>query len=320
MNLGIRTLLTDILDYAGLFPPAVLEFDDAVRKFAAYRRCPESFMLGRFVCPIDKLSLAEHYLDELFREEPLRLSLVGRGGDSLDAWCTGLAAGCRAAREFAARAGSRVRIEAYEVRLPPEILGAEAETALPVWAERIAAAAQLEECRFYFEIGLGSDWRVGVPRAVSCVRQLSTRFALPVAGVKLRCGGIEPAAFPSAEQVAVMIATCRDLQTPLKFTAGLHHPTPRYDAGVRARMHGFLNVFLAGILAHTLHLDAPDILAIVEEHDARHFHFSNEFVGWSQAEATISEVQYARRGAAISFGSCSFDEPRADLRELGLLG
>ena len=41
--------------------------------------------------------------------------------------------------------------------------------------------------------------------------------------------------------------------------------------------------------------------------------------GWDDAEATVSEIEYARRHCVISFGSCSFDEPLGELRELGLI-
>lgn len=319
MNLGLRTLLADIIDYAGLFPPALLELDEAIRKFAQYQQSPESAFLARFVCPVSKISLVQRYLDELFRQNPLRLSLLGRGGEGTAGWATAVAEDLQSAIDLSRQAGSSVRVEAFEVRAAGAILEAGAESALPELAESLAAIRQLEGCRIYFEIPLTGDWRAAAPRAISCIRQFSTRFELPLCGVKLRCGGVEPAAFPTADQIASVIVACRDLQTPLKFTAGLHHPTPRYDPGVRARMHGFLNVFLAAILAHTLHLDFPDILAIVEENDPRHFHFSNEFAGWNQAEATVREIEYARRAVAVSFGSCSFDEPLADLRALGLL-
>jgi hypothetical protein len=44
-------LLTGLIDYAGLFPPAKLSLDQAIRNYAAYRQCPERWMLGKFVIP-----------------------------------------------------------------------------------------------------------------------------------------------------------------------------------------------------------------------------------------------------------------------------
>ena len=55
MQPSLRTLLTEIVDYAGLFPPAKLQLDEAIRNYARYLRGPEAWMLGRFVCPAARL-------------------------------------------------------------------------------------------------------------------------------------------------------------------------------------------------------------------------------------------------------------------------
>jgi hypothetical protein len=83
-------------------------------------------------------------------------------------------------------------------------------------------------------------------------------------------------------------------------------------------MHGFLNVFLAAALARqgaseaTLtHILGTEHLLPLEFNDAG-VHGDGWFVSTEQLEAS-------RRSFAVSFGSCSFEEPLADLRELGLL-
>jgi hypothetical protein len=139
------------------------------------------------------------------------------------------------------------------------------------------------------------------------------------AGLKLRCGGLEPSAFPSPEQVAFVITACRDALVPLKFTAGLHHPLRHYDEGVKTKMHGFLNVFGAGVLAHRHRLDEEQVRAIIADEDPTHFVFDDDCFRWKDYAATVGEIRLARQLAVTSFGSCSFDEPRDDLRTLGLL-
>ena len=57
-----RALLSGIVDYAGLFPPAGLDMATAVRNYADYRDDDASWMLGRFVAPAAKLDeLARQY-------------------------------------------------------------------------------------------------------------------------------------------------------------------------------------------------------------------------------------------------------------------
>ena len=57
MNQTLRDLLANLIDYAGLFPPAALDMTTAGRNYAAYRRSETSWMLGRFIVPAPQLPL-----------------------------------------------------------------------------------------------------------------------------------------------------------------------------------------------------------------------------------------------------------------------
>src|SRR4051794_25100579 len=85
MTASLRTLLTNVIDYAGLFPPASLSLDESIRNYAKYLRSPDRWMLGKFICPATKLSELTPYLNELFPTgEPLQISALGRGGKTSD--------------------------------------------------------------------------------------------------------------------------------------------------------------------------------------------------------------------------------------------
>src|SRR5439155_23923759 len=88
------------------------------------------------------------------------------------------------------------------------------------------------------------------PSSVDELIQYLSQDPLRRQGYKLRCGGLHASTFPSIEQVAHVITACRDAGVPLKFTAGLHHPLRHYDSAVQTHVHGFLNAFGAGVLAH----------------------------------------------------------------------
>ena len=51
---SLRALLEGLIDYAGLFPPAALSMQDAVRNYARYREGEYAWALGRFVVPADR--------------------------------------------------------------------------------------------------------------------------------------------------------------------------------------------------------------------------------------------------------------------------
>lgn len=48
----LRTLLIHAVDYAGLFPPAKLDMETAVRNYASYQEGEHSWALGRFIVPV----------------------------------------------------------------------------------------------------------------------------------------------------------------------------------------------------------------------------------------------------------------------------
>jgi hypothetical protein len=109
----------------------------------------------------------------------------------------------------------------------------------------------------------------------------------------------------------------------MKATAGLHHPMRGMDhtgqGEAAVPMHGFLNVFGAGVLAHANGLRAADLLPILESRDPSTFSFDDDGFAWRDLRATTEQVEEARGEAVVSYGSCSFAEPIEDLEALGFL-
>src|SRR5262249_18447324 len=137
-----------------------------------------------------------------------------------------------------------------------------------------------------------------------------------LAGFKLRCGGLDAASFPSPKEGATVIAVGCFNGVPLKFSAGLHHPIRRDDSGAHTHMPRFPNIFLARVLCGSRFLQPHPVL---EDEDPNSFSFDADGLRWREYRASVAEIEVARRERVISFGSCSFDEPRDDLRALGLL-
>jgi hypothetical protein len=135
-------------------------------------------------------------------------------------------------------------------------------------------------------------------------------------GFKLRCGGTDAASFPNSSQVARILAR-RHIR--LKCTAGLHHPFYHWDAGLQVHMHGFINVFAAGMLAEKYELSPAQVQAILEDGDSANFSFTDSAFRWRDYELSTGNIAELRKERMTSFGSCSFDEPREDLRRLGWL-
>jgi len=140
----------------------------------------------------------------------------------------------------------------------------------------------------------------GLPAAAA--RVAATRHRL-----KLRTGGLAAAAFPSEQVLAAALVACVRAGVPFKLTAGLHSALRHRDDATGFEHHGFLNV-LVGV-GCALEDAAPDGVAqVLAETDAA--------VLCAQARRLDPSVV---RASFTSFGTCSSEEPLADLRALGLL-
>jgi hypothetical protein len=292
---SLRILLTEIIDYAGLFPPASLEMEQVVANYAQYREDPNAWMLARLIVPVARLAEFEAAAERILRRAaatPWRLSALA-GAD--------LVADLAAVEAFNVRqAAGGAKIDTIELKAGNLAEIRAAKRALPNWL--IA----------YVELPIGDD-----PHPlIADLAELGLR-------AKVRTGGVLPAVFPPAADLIRFMAACAAAGLPFKATAGLHHPiraayrlTYAPDSA-KSMMYGYLNVFLtAAFLRAGLALDAA--LDVLQERDAAAFQFDDQGMAWRGHQ--LSNTQHAQaRQLAIAFGSCSFREPIDDLKVLGLL-
>lgn len=314
MVASLRALLDGIIDYAGLFPPARLPLEEAVRNYLRYRRGPERWMLARFVCPSTRLAELGALLQEIGQgEAPIPLAVLGRGSDTLREFAEGWAEDLKAVMAFRQQFGGRAAVDVLELRWPA---GGGIEDLRPsIWKEHAGLAQAAGPLAMFCEIPFTGEWSNWQYLLLAVMRQGPERERI---GLKFRCGGVQPEAFPSPGDVASTIAACRVAGVPLKFTAGLHHPIRRFDPALRVRMHGFVNVFGAAVLAHARGFTEEQLLPVLEDEDAGDFVFDEAGFRWKDYRASTQEI-VAARWRVVSFGSCSFEEPRDDLRALGWL-
>jgi hypothetical protein len=321
---GLRALLARVIDYAGLFPPANLPLDEAIHNYARYRTEREAWMLGRFIVPASRLVELETFAP-LFNEGlAFAFSALGRGGDTPAAFLAGLRDDLQAIGAFHKRHPSRVIVDVLEVKWPGS-----PPTDTTSLLEDAAACVEQHQGSLtltpYFEVAFTGDWRATTAAFVTDLKHFREdsafrrRTKCRPPGLKMRCGGVAAAAFPSPEQVAFVLRLCIAHRVPVKCTAGLHHPVRHFDEGVQAKMHGFLNVFGAGVLGQVHGLDETRLRTILEDENAANFRCDEHGFTWKDLHATTPEVAFARHEAVVSFGSCSFDEPRDDLRVVGWL-
>jgi hypothetical protein len=300
---SLCALLAGSIDYAGMFPPCALELKPALTNQARYVHLPDSWMLNAFVLPVGQFEAAKKFLSGFDPSHPLAVSALGPKTENATAFCAALAEAAVAIRSFAAHNVDLIAINQLEMFLPGD-----------------ADLALLNEARSI--VGdLPAFWEAPPERAektIALLAEHNSNAAYPTFGYKMRTGGVTADAFPTSAQIAPALVTPATHQVPIKFTAGLHHPLRHDRAEVETKMHGFLNVLGAAVLAAEHRWTDGQAVAMLEDENVSSFQFEDEFFAWRGWRIDLPRLKDRRR-CVTTFGSCSFDEPREDLRALKLL-
>jgi len=296
----VESLMVGVVDYAGLFPPAELDMAAAVNSYNSYRSGEYRSMLGRFIVPAARLGefavAAASLMPRRRTDAPWRLAaLVGPD----------IPTDLRTVADFNAQYGSGARsraiIDAVETRT--------------VAADQIEAvlAAPVSGLDRFVELPSASDpapWLVELGR-----RNVKA---------KVRTGGVTADAIPPSADLVRFLASASRVNIAFKATAGLHHAmrgayrlTYQSDSP-RALMHGFLNVLMAAVLLRGGGSELEG-RALIDETDPAAFQFGPASIRWQSQRFPVEQIQAARAEFALSFGSCSFQEPVDELRALHLL-
>jgi hypothetical protein len=280
---ALDTLLSGLIDYAGLYPPAGLDMRTAVRNYLDYRSNGHARVLGRFIVDLSRLA-----------------ELESAAGDSVS--------GMRLSVIVPPAADVAPLLQAVDRGLAIKSVEVKAHEAAEI--ERIASALP-SSLEIYFEVPLP----LAAPSSLDAISANGAR-------AKLRMGGLTPDVFPGANAVVAMLQVLVQRGIAFKATAGLHHPVRSRHRLTYATdspsgvMHGFLNLLAAAAVLKDGG-SASDLRATLAEENPRTFHISEEHFGWRDLEWSAGQIHSMRTECFVSFGSCSFAEPIADLEAMG---
>ncbi|MBI5473390.1 MAG: hypothetical protein HY961_13680 [Ignavibacteriae bacterium] len=287
---SLTALLSKSIDYAGLFPPAALSMNDAVKNYARHLDSEDSWAMGRFVVPVMRLSEFVASVKSISSHKRIWQLTVLAGAD--------IDHDLRLISAFNAINGATARIEAIESKaaMDDEI--------------RFLASAVPKTFRLFVELPIAAD-----PSELICVAGESGAW------VKVRTGGVTVDAFPTSVQLARFIDACAKENVGFKATAGLHHPirstfSLTYEpASATGKMFGYLNVFLAAAFLRN-GMDMDEAVMLLEEESPDAFAFGDSGISWRAHTIAIDALRRTREQTIASFGSCSFTEPMNEIRDL----
>ncbi|HJM17451.1 MAG TPA: hypothetical protein QGI59_02980 [Candidatus Poseidoniia archaeon] len=333
MKESLRTFMDGLIDYAGLFPPADLPLNEAISQYISHIKSDNSKMLSRFIIHSSKLNNLDEFLPLFTNVGPLRLSVLGGGGNNDDEYLNKIKQNITNISKYREKHGNKIEIDVIECKMATN-------TPSKNTMEKATVLLNENGLIHYHEfaklppVGMNysteiddSSWDKEILPTIKLLSNLDN------AGIKLRCGGIVKEAFPSVEQVAAMIQTCVIIDIPMKFTAGLHHPIRHFAEEYDEFMHGFINTFGAGIFATTF--PKPEnsqekynmfilLSHMIDDQNAENFSFTDDSMIWkveddrdTQFVIDVEKIENARKKGMISYGSCSFQDPIHDLTQLG---
>jgi hypothetical protein len=327
-----QILLTAIVDYAGLFPPASLDLPTTLANWRRYAASEHAWMLGRLILPIARL---EEFAQLVERE-------ACAPGPGQDAWRLSVLVSEDLDTDID-------RIFEFNRRFAGESAGPSAAAAMSAGSDPfdvpdvvVAGGIVVDAIEIKAQSGKHIDTAMK-----TIPEQLEPFFEVPIFGpvdvrgliiamtgigaaAKIRTGGVTPEAFPKAIEIANFMIACAAADVPFKATAGLHHPVRAeypltYETGCpRAPMFGFLNVFTAaafariGFIPGTRPAEA-DLVTVLEETNPRAFIFDDGALTWRDKRIENARLARVRETFATSFGSCSFEEPVNELKGMGVV-
>ncbi len=333
MKDSLQKFMNGLIDYAGLFPPAKLPLNEAVEEYISHCNETKKWILGRFIIPISQLNDLEKFIPKFKESGMVRLSVLGGTSTSDKDFLEQTRKEVKLINDYREKHKGKISIEVIETKLPSNSPSKKTMSTIV----DLLNSNDLEHYHEFPElpyVGINyatnedeGDWDTKITPSIEMISTLKNT------GIKLRCGGIVKDAFPSVEQVAAMIQNCSMHKVPLKFTAGLHHPIRHHSKEYDTEMHGFINMFAASAFASTFPKPENEqekfrmfilLSHMIDCQNESDFEFLEDKMVWkvgddrdSRFEITKEAIELSRNNTAISFGSCSFQEPIDDLKQLG---
>jgi hypothetical protein len=275
--------MRQVIDYAGLFPPAGLAMDDAIAEYVQVRTSPYAWISNGFVVSADRL----RELDPERLGEARLCIVISQPTPSAITQSLDDVAG--------------LNVGAIELA--------------PVDAAHIPglAAAVPPAMRAFFEVPPTGD----VEALLDAIAAAHASAKLRTGGVTANAFPNPAFVHRVLAGCAQRGVACKATAGLHHAIAGRYPLTYGPDSPIVA-MYGVLNMCLAAVL--TLQgADTQEITTILTETSATAFVVAGEDLTWRNRRLSAREVATARRDLFCSFGSCSFREPIEDLQRIGLL-
>lgn len=312
---GLDIITSELFDYAGMYPPAKLPLDEALKELSEFSTTLRRPQIQGASLVVDWNHLGELTADFLsdfkLSERFISLALLGSPvEDDFEQYLDEI----RTAVQFNVRQVTNrgnLSIVSFEVKAPPlRALLKYLKGVLP----QLDGLIRTANFRLFFEsneIARVSD--LERLETLDLIAELNRVLGGEILGIKVRGGGEQPITNP---EIGRVLRALSKIPVPLKVTAGLHHPLIESD---RYGNHlGFLNILTALYLARENGSDRfPDeaMTKCLGTESTQPYNFERG-LQWGSYTIPVDRLRILKSELFFRVGSCSLAEPDADLARL----
>lgn len=317
---ALETLMEELFDYAGMFPPAALSFEEALSRSA---KLPtelkrQKLLASDLVLSLENLSKLNSESVAAAGFDPARAIKICALGSSLKTRQELISEQrldeLRQLQAFnAERAADPIalRVSSYEFKLEAPLQSD--QHAVQIALRNIKSFLSDDQIRICVEPDLsGEDWEAVLDKCSHVFSDLNLHSRGPEVVFKVRGSG--PSAVNNHKLLRV-VERVAHFNLNLKATAGLHHPI--IEKELYQNSLGFLNLSAALFLKRALGPSFPDIEALdcLFAVDTKFFTLGTS-LGWKDYKISLEQLKDLKRQFPFSIGSCSLHEPDQDLARL----
>ncbi len=309
---SLKVFMNELLDYAGMFPPAQLSLEESLKNYAEYLSHEYEDMLGKFVLPANKIDETISFLNThnsflKVGKRKANFSIILSTCKNFSDFPSILHKDFQNIKLLSKNFETSLDILSIEFLPAEDILIANSnkriEEYLSILFQQFSALNKKIE--YFCEIPLNDNFNKKINEIFDYNRCNSDNQVQ----IKIRTGGVKKDQIPPTKKIAQFISLCAQKKLGIKATAGLHVPIPNFNQEVGTVLHGFLNVFSSMMLLYKGDISEEEIEEIISNYTYEDFKFSQDGLKIRNFLLTNKEIENLRKKYIKSFGTCSFLEP-----------
>ncbi|HCD52128.1 MAG TPA: hypothetical protein DEQ34_06765 [Balneolaceae bacterium] len=306
-------LFSNILDYAGTFPPEQLELKEVFQRYSKAKRSKYGWIMSRIVVPAHWMDIATTlslYTQEL--PKPIELTLLLPKTDTFDNFRTRISALERQLLITHKDHGGELKTDLLEAVLPPDVVKNPSsdllEKCMHFLVERMAVNRVfpnhifIEFPKSTYDLELLKPFLKRIARQNLLIRKKGLKH-FEEFGYKIRIVPEEGFRLPTSRELASLLIFCRELHLEVKFAySGCKAITTKDENGVIDHF-GFLNLYAAGLLSYGYDCTLAEMEEILTETNPGAFIFSDKMLKYKHMMIPVGELKMLRSVAFHSFNS-----------------